>query len=295
MRTSLVVFFTLCAGCSSAPKDTASSSAGAVVGDILSLSQRADGRFDVVCRGQNGAPNYNEIVSDTDILSNNVCPHRPPPGTIVHGADRSFEMPNSGNPEPVESWGSIFEGYMSFTTTFGAYQDWRVATFQDATGTTYRPSDGTGVETNYQRLPLPVTLQGYSGSFSNYLNLTGVTFEVTKTNPPPSMHAPFNETQRVRIGQIGEDLLGVTMQFTAAATFFQNFTNGNACGQITLVDQHSAVESLTPVSALRTLTLVTPVIVFNDPTCVSSPLTNPEDPNEDVTLDFSNIVLQSSQ
>jgi len=66
------------AGCAAEPDEPLFNSEAALVSDIVSLSRRADGRFDVVCRGASGGSNYAEISDEAAVLGNRVCASRPP-------------------------------------------------------------------------------------------------------------------------------------------------------------------------------------------------------------------------
>lgn len=61
-------------GCAIEPAaDEAETTESAVISDAVSITRRDDGSFDVVCRGANGAPSYDEIASEQDVVQNRVC------------------------------------------------------------------------------------------------------------------------------------------------------------------------------------------------------------------------------
>ena len=102
-RLFSLVSLGLVAGCAAGDESGAIGSAEQMaISDVASMTQRADGKFDVVCRGANGAANRTEVATLQDITSNTVCKPLPPPppaptgvGSVVsmtQRADGSFEL-----------------------------------------------------------------------------------------------------------------------------------------------------------------------------------------------------------
>ena len=65
------------------------------VTDVVRMTARADGSFDVECRGKNGSPNWKEVATQAQILSNAVCETSPGLGSVqgmTSRADGSFDV-----------------------------------------------------------------------------------------------------------------------------------------------------------------------------------------------------------
>ncbi len=224
-------------------------------------------------------------------------PPPPPPscepncgnGRIVQGADRSFQLGVNKSGEILETWGKgLWEGYVSFTlqVTREPQLDRVVAT--DATGATY-PSGAQGTATRFERLPLPVTLRGSSDSSIESMALvTGITYEVTRVNPiaGSSLRGQFDGVTFKQVTELGSDIPGVTLHVSSSATFFRNFTNGNACARLVLNDKE-----LTAASPTGTFSFVAPLRISSSATCVSARLASPQDSAADFALALSSIVV----
>ncbi len=302
LACSALGFLTVVAGCSA---DTTSEPTGTTesmaVTDVVSMTRRSDGRFDVVCRGQNGSPNYTQVVTEAEVLANKVCNVPPPPpppppppanGGNVVGQDRDFAMSHNLNNAELEQWGrGLWEGFISVEGWLdGEGGSYDTAWFVDATGATYAIGKD---KIAFARLPLPVKLVAKTdGSNETTVRLRQVRLEVTRTNPilAQSLTGRFDAANNTVVRTIGADIPGVRMSLSGTARFYQNFTNGNACGRLTIRDGANQIISFTPSSASQSMSLTAPLTVNSNASCVSSRIASPES-QKDFDLALSNIVL----
>lgn len=70
---SSILAASLVAGCTTDTDQNVDTTESAVIGDVVRMTRRPDGNFDVVCRGVDGAPNRTEIATQEDVLQNRVC------------------------------------------------------------------------------------------------------------------------------------------------------------------------------------------------------------------------------
>jgi hypothetical protein len=213
-------------------------------------------------------------------------------GNLVKGSDRSFVVTAGSNNAILQTWGKgLWDGYISFSAVLtGVPQDDQGA-FTDGTGAVYPVPSGT--PTHFDRLPLPLTLRGTSEfSFQSTITMTLITFEVTAVHPIPaqSLTGLFSGVGATNVTVVGADIPGVTMQFSAAATFFDNFTDGNACAQLTLNGQ-----SLTPAKAAGSFTVTAPLTINSQAVCISSRLATQQNAAADFSIGLSNIILGNPQ
>jgi hypothetical protein len=51
----------------------ASNAESPLIADAVSMIRRPDGNWDIVCRGQNGAPTYSQLATDAEVSQGAVC------------------------------------------------------------------------------------------------------------------------------------------------------------------------------------------------------------------------------
>jgi hypothetical protein len=215
------------------------------------------------------------------------------PGKIVHGTSRFLTLGFNQNNAVIETWGKgLWDGFVSFKAIHDKFgtSDGDIAELVDATGAVYRLTAST---TSFDRLPLPLTLRASTtSSLQTQVNLTDITFEVTNVHPisGQALHGKFNGVAEQTVATIGADIPGVKLNFNAAASFFHNFTNGNACARLKLNGQF-----LTAAAPTASLSLTAPLVITTSATCISSRLANPQNPNDDYTLALSNISVGDPQ
>jgi hypothetical protein len=270
--------------------------------DTINMEQQANGTFKVTCS------DARVIIATADqIAAADVCAGIAAPGTVVssaNGADRSYTNYGgcrTSNEAVIETYGrGLWEGYVSMTVSRAS----AIVTLVDGVGNVY---DVPASPTAFNRLPLPVVMkarsisvvsnnstcltpQGYYDSYyqPTTVGVTGLSFEVTKTIAvePSSARGKFNGTDVSTLKTLGSDIAGAKVSFNASASFFRNFTNGNACARVTI----NGTE-LNAAAPARTITTTAPVSIVVNPLCVSARLGGSENALVDYEVGVSNFVI----
>ena len=275
--SAAVLFLTQ--ACGHADQDASKTAA---LSDAKSINQRADGRYDVTC-----LDNRQQIVTAQDLQSNNVCiPTAPASGTIKL-ADRSYDLSHYSLSSPIEVFGkSLWDGWLSFDVV-SQYSD--PIQIVDGTGAVF--SSGTR---RFERLKLPVTFKRQPGTYYP-IQITNITADVTHVNDLPAQGLTGNfamstTSSSVLLVTVGAELSGVKMSFQATSTFFDNFDAGNRCGVLKFVGSDHT-EILTAASAYHQITVLGPLNIYSDTSCISSRKSQPQNATADFDLSVGNIVL----
>jgi hypothetical protein len=258
-----------------------SSTDEAAIGDVHTIDARSDGQFNVTCND-----GRTEVDSAAQIQAGSVClPVAPPStGSVVHGADQSFAIGGWSSGTTITTFGRGFwDGYVSFTGSVSYQGDTIV--IHDGLGNQMTLSGSAPTSINFARLALPVTISTQNGqNWNESLTLSAITYEVTAFHPIVNQTALSGkaDARNATLATYGADIPGVNLSFVATGTFFQNFSNGNACDRV-LVIGHDLTVELTPAApTLNVTNMVAPVSFQTSPTCDSSRLTM----GENQTIDF---------
>lgn len=278
-----------------APTENVGSGEQASISDAVSIVRRPDGRFDVFCRGRDGAPDYTQTVEASAIHDDSVCsPPAPPRPTVVAIANRNVRIAaGTTSTVTLDQWGTdVWEGFATFDAVLtGQSGSSFSASIVDGTGASY-PLSGT--KTRYDRLPTPIKIVGATSYYYDaWVQLTASSVDVTKTLPIPAskLATKYNATAATTLRVVGAELPGAPITLTAEAKFFKNFTNGNSCSRVSLVDASGAATVLDPSSASRRVTLKAPLSIVAQSTCISSRLGTPESASADVEVDVTRMEI----
>ena len=93
--------------CTSASEDAAATSGAEseLISDVVSMTRRADGSFDVVCRARGGAPNYASVATAADIAAERVCSAAPAGGLVESDSFDASKCAAATPQQLFSSWG----------------------------------------------------------------------------------------------------------------------------------------------------------------------------------------------
>jgi hypothetical protein len=285
------------AGCAAQTNESVGTGEGAVLSDTVSITQRPDGRFDVLCRGRSGAPDFVQTVTADQIRDDSVCsPSAPPPPNAIAVNGVTLSVAAGSPPTELYRWGAgLWEGYASFEVVLSTNSNYPAsATLIDASGAQY-PISATN--TRFDRLPVPVRVMAVGSTYyTSAITVAKPIVEVQKTDPIASgtLVTKYNSTASVLLQTLGADLPGATLAFTANARFFKNFTDDNACSRVSLVDANNQSVVLDPGTFTQRANLIAPVRVQAYAACVSSRLAAPENRDADVDVAISNVAISAA-
>ncbi|MBX3232063.1 MAG: hypothetical protein KIT84_19890 [Labilithrix sp.] len=293
MRTSLLAALGVAlVACSAPTSEEVGSGEQASLSDVVSIVQRPDGRFDVFCRGRDGAPDFTQTVEASAIHDDSVCsPPAPPRPSVVPVGNRRVAIPTHASNRTLEQWGvDTWEGFASFDVQVQGGNGYNMAaTLVDGSGASYPLST---TRTRYERLPTPIKVIGSSNPYyAGEVVFSATSVEVTKTTSTPGLASKYAGTGLTLLKTIAPELPNAPVTLTVGATFFKNFTNGNACSRASIVDAAGQSVTLDPETPSRRATLKAPIRVQVQQTCISSRLAAPENGDADVDVDVSRIEI----
>jgi hypothetical protein len=263
----------LISGCAT-PADDSAAGNQAIIADANSLIRRADGRFDVTCKASDGST-YKEVRTEKEVLDNTICT-----GPVTTITMSRFDFRNTYHFGQQIFGQTSWEGFASFRLNIAD------CIVSDGSGTVH---DGA----QFSRLATPVSIQCAIGGGVSWATMDDVTLEVTKINP-----ITYSAKYRDRPDQsdkylegLGSDLAGITATFDVRATFFKNFSNGNACSTIRLVDADKKEVVLTANAPTLSVQVKYPVTVSEVVTCSSELAAQPENDKADYELDIDHVVF----
>lgn len=288
-----LALLTLVAACAAPSSEATDRAEQDQISDTVSITRRPDGRFDVFCRGKNGQPDYVQTVTALQIQDDSVCSPPAPPGpSVLPASDRTVALGTNRNNVEVDQFGrGLWEGYVSFTVILTGEPGNDHARIVDASGATY---EVPATATRFERLPLPVRLVATTdGSVDSAVTFRGIGVEVTRTIPiaGSALSGKYAGATPTVVRTLASDVPGMSVTLSAQATFYRNFTNGNACSRVLLTDAANQTVTLDPSSNTRRVTLKTPVQVISQSTCISSRLATPESATADFALDVSTLAF----
>lgn len=278
--TFIFLLLSVLPACGAAPETSQS----AAVADTQSIDQRADGRFDVVCRD-----GRHQIVTATELQQNNVCLQGGGGGGTITLADRSYSLYLPEDPT-IEIFGKgLWDGWLNFHLEISDDQSIQLT---DGAGTQFVVNGGSR---DFNRLKLPVTLKANNRYHGGSAKMTGITAEVTHVNDLPSQGVTYrfamtSSSPATLLKTFGEDLRGVRLTFYATAQFFNNFDAGTTCGQLELRGADRTI-ILTDATPSQQVQLLAPLAIYSNVRCTSSRKATPEDATNDFKLNVSSFTL----
>ncbi len=292
---ALFVSLSTVTACAAPQEDAVAEGSSDLISDVAAMTRRADGNFDVTCRGKNGGASWTEVVTEQQVMTNQVCntPPAPPPPPSQPGdlvmQSRKVEIPayyawQFGVKD--KEWWTLWSGQMSFSA---AHDGCIVIT--DGTNTRYTVR---AAGQRYEQLQSPIVFKNECGTHQS-LTLTGLVIRATPRSP--TERAPFyatfgqDETEK-SLGWVGGDLPGFHATVTAKARFLNNFTNGNSCSRVTIRSSDGRTFELSPSAPSSRVDVLLPYEIVASRTCMSSPAPSRE-ASFDIAVNFDDVALSN--